>query len=212
MKTQTEHKIRNHISAHPTATESEMAAAASETQAAASPAMVEACDRLSQKLDEVTAIIKEQLQAWQQIPELAGSNSGGNETAAHPAVDSPATQGIPISRTPESGNFEINPTQETASLASAKTGASETNGSAAVAERARHLIETLSRSRDGWQEQAASLQQALEAIMDFLEGQAAATAATPKVDVTEIVSRLRNLEEEQQNLRSQMSVNRWGPS
>jgi len=214
MKTQTEHKIQKHISAHHPATESDTAAAATETQSDASTTMIEACDRLSQKLDEVTAIIKEQIQAWQQIPELAGSNSGGSETAVHLAVDSPTTDRAPldpqISKALGSEGPEIQQSQNAA--ASTSTGASETNGSSVVAERARQLIETLSRSRDGWQEQAASLQQALEAIMDFLEGQAAAVAAAPKVDVAEIVSRLRNLEEEQQNLRSQMSVNRWGPS
>jgi hypothetical protein len=80
---------------------------------------------------------------------------------------------------------------------------------AAAAENARRLVDTLSRSRDGWPEQAASLQQSLEAIMDFLEGQAG--AAAPKVDAAEIMSRLRNLEEEQQNLQSQFNNNRWGP-
>ena len=81
---------------------------------------------------------------------------------------------------------------------------------AAVAGNARRLVDTFSRSRDAWQEQAASLQQSLEAIMDFLERQA--EAAAPKVDAAEIMSRLRNLEEEQQNLQSQFNNNRWGPS
>jgi hypothetical protein len=89
-------------------------------------------------------------------------------------------------------------------------GAPGDGGMAAVAGNARRLVDTFSRSRDAWQEQAASLQQSLEAIMDFLERQA--EAAAPKVDAAEIMSRLRNLEEEQQNLQSQFNNNRWGPS
>jgi hypothetical protein len=216
MKTQTEHKIRKHISVHHPATESDMAAATSETQSDGSTTMISACDRLSQKLDEATAIIKEQIQAWRQIPETAAPNSGGIETAAHLPVDSPTTERAPldaqISKVLTSEDPEIQGSQDAASPTSTSTGVSDTNGATVMPERARQLIETLSQSQDAWQEQAASLQQALESIMDFLEGQAAAAAATPKVDVAEIVSRLRNLEEEQQNLRSQMSVNRWGPS
>jgi hypothetical protein len=53
------------------------------------------------------------------------------------------------------------------------------------------------------------MQQALEAIMAHLESQAA--SATLKVDVADIMSRLRDLEEQQQSLQSQFGNNRWGP-
>ena len=71
------------------------------------------------------------------------------------------------------------------------------------------LIDTLSRSRDRWQEQAAGTRQALEAIMSHLESQAA--NAAPKVDVAGIMSRLRDLEVQLQNLQTQFNTNRLGP-
>jgi polyhydroxyalkanoate synthesis regulator phasin len=75
---------------------------------------------------------------------------------------------------------------------------------------ASRVADAISRAQSAGQEQAASMQQALEAIMAHLETQAA--SATLKVDVADIMSRLRDLEEQQQSIQSQFSSNRWGPS
>jgi hypothetical protein len=68
------------------------------------------------------------------------------------------------------------------------------------------LAETLSRSGGGWTEQADGVPQALEAIMAYLENQAA--NAAPKFDPAGIMSRLSALEEQQKDLQSQFNTNR----
>jgi hypothetical protein len=209
----TEPKIRKH--AHHANSYSDSPEAASDAQTMQSTTMIEACDRLGQKLDEVTAIIREQALAWQQIREPIGANSSGDEIPGRPNVNDRPMESHPLaaksSNGPEPERLEIGAAQNAEPPADL-TGAPSATGAATMAEQARRLVDTLSTSRDGWQEQAADLQQALESIMDFLERQNAAAAAAPKVDIADIISRLRNLEEEQQNLRSQISINRWGPS
>ena len=210
----TDHKSRKATSTNHPVSHSDIAAAAPEGQTTASTTMIEACDRLAQKLDEVAGLVREQMQAWQPIREPAASDPSGRETPASPAVDVPVRERVPLAdqtpRRPQPAPQEMEPGQGAGSREQDATAAPEDKGMAAVAENARRLVDTLSRTRDGWQDQAASLQQALGAIMDFLEGQAA--NAAPKLDAAEIMSRLRNLEEEQHSLQSQFNTNRWGPS
>jgi hypothetical protein len=201
----TDHKSKKPTSTNPPASGSALAAAP-ERQTIASATMIEACDRLAQKLDEVAGIVREQIQAWHQIREPAAPDAGARERV--PLADQ-------ASKRPQTARAEIEPGQGAGARAQDQTdgesaGAPGTEGLGSATENARRLVDTISRSRDGWQEQAAGLQQALEAIMDFLESQAA--NAAPKVDVADIMNRLRNLEEEQQSLQSQFSTNRWGPS
>jgi hypothetical protein len=179
-----------------------MAAATPETQTTASATIIEACDRLAQKLDELTSVVREQVQDRQQTSASGVPASDASRALSQPALDGRVRGALPLDGENPNASGPGHP--ENTGL-----DAPSTNGTAAVADKARRIIDTLSRSRDDWQTQAAGLQQALEAMMDFLEGQA---AAAPKVDVSDIMSRLRTLEEEQQNLRSQLSVNRWGPS
>jgi hypothetical protein len=178
--------------------------------------MIEACDRLAQKLDEVVVIVREQIQAMQRHREPAAPESGVRQTPAHVATEDQAAERLPLAeqapvRT-QQGRPKIQRRQDDGSRAldesnGESAGATDDAGMAALAGNAGRLVDTFARSRDGWQEQAAGLLQSLEAIMEFLEGH----AATPKVDAADIMSRLRNLEEEQQSLQSQFNTNRWGP-
>jgi hypothetical protein len=201
----TEHKIRQSTSPHhPTSREG---------QTAASTTIIEACDRLGQKLDEVASIMREQLQAWQQILQPAAPNSGARGIADNPALDPKAAPGPSVAQSAGSsqagspqfppGQFDGRNAPDRAGGESA--GAPGRNGTAQ--ESVDRLIDTLTRDGTGWQEQAAGLQQALAAIMEYLEGQ----SVTPKVDVADIMNRLQNLEQEQQSLQSQFNNNRWGP-
>jgi len=178
----------DHKSKKPTTSEhsgaSRAAATAPERQTNASVAMIEACDRLGQKLDEVTGLVRQQVEAWRQIRPSAAPPAEGTSHAGPRAQESPPDE----------------------SASAAPTDAPGSGGLAATSEGANRLVDTLARSRNGWQEQAAGVQQTLEAIMAYLEGQAAATAT--KVDVDGIMSRLRDLEASQQSLQSQFNTNR----
>jgi hypothetical protein len=166
--------------------------------------MIEAFDRLGQRLDQVSAAVAEQVQALQQMRgPLAPSLSP--DFVEDTRLNRQIASGTQNPRIPESQGSEIALSGQDGTTAPG-TG----HGTAALAENARRLVDTLSRSRDDWQAQAADLQQALGAIMDYLENQAAAN--TTKSDLNEIMSRLRNLEEEQRNLSSQFNTSRWGAS
>ena len=168
--------------------------------------MIDACDRLGQKLDEVTGIVREQIEAWRQIREPAPLRPADGQalTGAAPAGSPEAEADRQTTGQPAV------PENEPAKGAGVKVR-DETGGEsmAAVARDARRVVDTFSRSRSDWQEQADGLRQALEAIMAYLENQAANAAA--KVDVAEMMSRLRDLEEQQQSLRGQINNNRMGP-
>ncbi len=77
---------------------------------------------------------------------------------------------------------------------------------AGAAPDASRLLDTFARAQAGWPRQAADLRQALEAVMEFLENQAAAVPS--RLDLSDILARLQNLEEQQKNLQSQFSANR----
>jgi hypothetical protein len=217
----------DHKSGKPTATPhpARHAAAAPERQTKASTTMIEACDRLAQKLDEVASLFREQIEAGRETGPAAAPHSSGRETAANLAVDAQGTEHVPWAGEAQ-GNMPPGLRAETrhgqqeystaraqeqtggASAGAPPAGARGEDGRAAAD--ARRLVDTISRSQNGWQEQAAGARQALEAIMAHLESQAA--SAAPKVDVADIMSRLRDLEEQQQSLQSEFSNNRWGPS
>jgi hypothetical protein len=165
----------------------------------ASTAVIEACDRLGQKLDQVASVVREQIEAWKQIREASASHPDAAETRIRPAAEAQLPE-----RVPQGARV-----QDEAQGPSANPPAAEDGGLAAMAQDARRLADTLSQSRDGGQEEAAGVRQALEAIMDYLEGQAA--KAAPKADETDIMSRLRDLQEQQQSLQNQVNNNRWGP-
>lgn len=172
--------------------------------------MIGACDRLGGKLDEVAGILREQMEAWRQLREPAAPCPGAPETPAHPPGIGAApveSSGAGADREPTGPTAwpETEPDKEAGASAGDETGA---ESMAAMTESARRLADTLSRSQGGWPEQAAGLQQSLEAIMAHLESQA---AAAPRVDVAGIMNRLRDIEEGQKNLQGQLNNNRWGP-
>jgi hypothetical protein len=202
-------------------------------QTKASTTMIEACDRLTQKLDEVAGLVREQIEAGRQTRPPATPRSSVSETAinragADPAIESVAPAGA-LEKTQPAQRAE-NGQQEygtgAPSVAVPQTGPEQgavltqdneggtrmdargDDGPATTLDASR-LVDAISRSENGWREQAAEAQQVLDAIMGHLESQAA--SATPKVDVADIMSRLQNLEEQQQSLQSQFSNNRWSP-
>jgi hypothetical protein len=65
----TDQEIIQPTSAHRPASRSAIAAARLERQTAASATMIEACDRLAKKLDDVAGIVAEQIEAWHQTGE-----------------------------------------------------------------------------------------------------------------------------------------------
>jgi hypothetical protein len=195
------------------------------------------CDRLTQKLDEVAGLVREQIEAGRQphpppTPRVANPGtevnrareteateevSSGEGALRQPHVGQPggaragqeeySTAATPAS-TPEANSDPSAATQGRDDADGPGESARGT-GVAAPAWNAGRIIDTMARSRNDGREQAAETQQALEAIMAHLESQAA--SAAPKVDVADIMTRLRDLEEQQQNLQSQFSNNRWSP-
>ena len=199
MKTTTSnHKSKEPTAGHHFPVHSDIAGAAPESTATPSNTMVEACDRLAEKLDEVAGIFREQLQAWQQMREPAAAILNQHELAPSPALASslmgPSSNQVPA-LPPRQTDEPSGPADQSIAI---------------TAENARRLADTLSLSRDAQRQQMDNLRQSLEAIMEFLERQAA--EAAPKLDASEIMSRLQNIEEQQQNLQSQFNTNRWGPS
>jgi hypothetical protein len=198
------------------------ASAAPEKQSHASASMIEACDRLGQQLEDLASLVRGQIEA-------------GRQSAIHSSAEAQATERVPAAEpggkmqigarpstqnsqqeysgaTPQTGPDQDVGTQARSEAAAANAGAPPSgargeNGLAAAD--ASRLADTISRAQNTSQEQAAGMQQALEAIMAHLESQAA--GATLKVDVADIMSRLRDLEEQQQSLQSQFGNNRWGP-
>jgi hypothetical protein len=204
---------------------------ASERQTNASSNMIEACNRLSQKLDEVAGLVREQMETGRQTHSQTAPNSIGREIEISSDVDDQATAHDALAEKTQPGPSDVTDISQqdyraiASPVATAQTtpnqgvvarGQDEKNSVSAdargdgveVADTSR-LVDTISRAQNVWQEQAAAGRQALEAIMSHLENQAASN--TPKVDVADIMSRLRELEEQQQNLQSQMSSNRWSP-
>jgi len=251
----TEHKIRKHIATeHPGARRA--AAPVPEGPANVSTAMIEACDRLGQKLDLVTGLVQEQIEAWRQVQPPSAAPATGRATpvsAEDDALAASAASSVEENPKPEQPSrpsetkdgqdkkdaalrrarqrttpppekasqagpalWENQQNQDAgaraqeeppaASASAPPAGAPESGGPAPDASR---LIDTIARSLNGWQEQAAGTQQTLEAIMAYLESQAA--DAAPKVEVAGIMSRLRDLEVQQQNLQTQFNTNRLGP-
>jgi len=200
----------------------------------ASSALIEACNRLSQKLDEITGLIREQLEAGRDVHQTAPPSSADRATAAgestgvltaeraataheprkpeqpghgsetksnqdqRESAPPPGPITAPALEQPAAGTTSTPPPQEPGAGGQGTTSAGVSR-----------LIDTLTHSRNGWQEQAADLSRALEAIMVFLENQATTTA--PSVDISGIMDRLKDLEEQQQRLQSQLNTNRWGP-
>jgi hypothetical protein len=195
----TEHKIRK-----PTATTHPIRpapVAAPERPPSASANMIEAFDRLGQKLDEVAGLFREQVEVWRQIrPPAAQAGPAAEPRFRYIETATPAP-----AATPQTGQLLERRREAAATLPDAPAE----GGLAAMAEEANRLVDTLSHAGGGWPEQAAGVQQALESIMAHLENQAA--AAPPKLDLEGIMSRLRDLEEQQQNMQSQFNNNRWGP-
>jgi hypothetical protein len=192
----TEHNIRkpastpHHVHPAPAATPAR--------QTGESAPMIEACDRLGGKLDEVAGLFREQIQAWRQLQPPAPPQPAAPGNAGDQAVEPPvAAREQPREIKPHSG-------PDAGSPGGAAPTAPADNGPAAMAESARSLVDTLARAGRGWPEQAAGLQQALEAVMAYLENQAAA----PMADVSGTISRLSALEEQQRTLQSQINTNR----
>jgi len=166
-----------------------------------------ACERLGEKLDNLAALAQALAQAWQpnQGPANAGPGAGG--AAAGPASPRPEPSPAPgAGETPRES--QSGPGREAAfsqqhSPVPAPDGEA---GAAGAAPDASRLFDTFARAQAAWPQQAADLRQALQAIMEFLENQAA--AAPTRLDLSDILARLQNLEEQQKNLQSQFCANR----
>jgi len=171
--------------------------------------MIEACDRLGEKLDQLASLAQALAQAWPQDRGPSGASPGARAPADGAVARAPAVSGAPGAeeaprdRRPGPGPETGHSQQEH----SAAPPAPAANGGAPDAGTdPRHLVDTLARSQGAWPEQAADLREALEAVMAFLEKQAA--SAPPRLDLSDILGRLQNLEEQQKNLQSQISLNR----
>jgi hypothetical protein len=170
-----------------------------------------ACERLGEKLDNLAALAQGLAEAWQQnrapsgASPAAGNAAAGADSRGREAWSAPGGGETPGERRP--GGHETDDSQEENSPAA--TGPAAGAGGANRAPDTSRLVDTLARAQGGWPAQAADLRQGVEAIMEFLENQAA--AAAPGLDLSGILARLQNLEEQQKNLQSQLSVNRWGP-
>jgi hypothetical protein len=200
-----------------------VAASAHEKQIDTSTSMIEACDRLGQKLDDLASLVREQIEARKQT--TSNHAEEAQKTERVPSMDrggkmQPGQQVARQSPQPEDGaaSPRTRPTQDAAARAQSESGSASAGGLPTGAQRdaspsamdANRVADTISRAQNAGHEQAASMQQALEAIMSHLESQTA--SVTSKVDVADITSRLRDLEEQQQSMQSQFSSNRWGPS
>jgi hypothetical protein len=174
--------------------------------------MLEACERLGEKLDNLAALAQGLAEAWQQNRAPSGASPAAGDAAAgavargREASSAPGGGEPPGERRP-GGGHETGDSQEEKSPA--PPGPAAGAGGANGAPEASRLVDMFARAQGGWPAQAADLRQGVEAIMEFLENQAA--AAAPGLDLSGILARLQNLEEQQKNLQSQLSVNRWGP-
>jgi len=178
-------------------------APAPERQTSASTIMIEACDRLGQKLDAFAGLFREQMEASRP----SGPTTGRPFSANEPPPPVPTAQAGPIeAQSQEQRRDDAAGPPSGGGTPGPQRGGSADGGSANLAEGARGLVEALSRSGHDWQEQSANVQQALEGIMAYLENQAA--TAPPKVDVAGILNRLKDLEEQQQNMQSQFNTSR----
>src|ERR1700678_2634508 len=92
----TDDKSKKNTSLNHPASSSDIAAAALEGQTIASTTMIEACDRLAQKLDEVADLIREQTQAWQQIREPAAPDNSRRENPTNTAIDAQVMERVPL--------------------------------------------------------------------------------------------------------------------
>jgi hypothetical protein len=171
--------------------------------------MLEACDRLGEKLDNLAALAQALAEAWQRNQGPSGAGPVVGESP--PGAVSPRREPSPAPGAGEtSGERRPGPGSE-AGLDQPESRAAapslEANaGGAAAAPDASRLLDTFARAQAGWPEQAADLRQALDAVMEFLENQAA--TAPQRLDLSDILARLQNLEEQQKNLQSQFSANR----
>jgi hypothetical protein len=188
------------------ATEIPRAVSPPEKQPPAGDGTVAALDRLGEKLDRTAALLERQLEAWKQTPAIGDRRPAPEEAPARTAIHAPeagrevSTDGTrvgppvaPRPATTETQNENIpaappGPPAETANLAGDT----------------RRLLDRLSRSQNGWRDPLTDLRQAVDAIMEYLENQAA--ASPPPVDVSDILSRLKNLEVEQKNLQTRLNI------
>jgi len=217
-----------------------------------SSTMIEACDRLGGKLDEIASLVREQIAAGQRSGPPEVPQPPARENAISRAVTTPVEQRVASGATPPSppalanlpapqvataqteenqeqrrettgplpadftARRELPPFQKAGvrpkdqsskgNVPGVPPAVPEGEGLAAMAQGARRLVDRLADSGAGWPEPAAGMQQALEAVMAYLENQAANVA--PKFDADAIMSRLRDLEEQQQALQSQFNVSR----
>jgi hypothetical protein len=169
--------------------------------------MIEACDRLGEKLDQLASIAQALAQAWPQERRPSGAGASGRAAdGAVPTVPE-ALDALRVAETPR--EKQPGPAPENGlGQPRMSTAAPSPESAGGAAADARRLVDTFARSQGGWSEQAADLRQAVEAIMAFLENQAA--TAPPQSNLSDILGRLQSLEEQQKNLQSQLSVNRWG--
>jgi hypothetical protein len=199
------------------------AATAQEKQTDAPTSMIEACDRLGQKLDDLASLVRAQIEAGKQTAGIRAKALQKMER--DPSMERgrkmpPGSRAATQSPQPDAGavTAQTGPDQDASARAQIESGGAGVGVLPSGAQRdagpsamdASRVADAISRAQNAGQEQATSMQQALEAVMAHLESQAA--SATLKVDVADIMSRLRDLEEQQQSMQSQFSSNRWGPS
>jgi hypothetical protein len=160
-----------------------------ETTDTSSLALIEALNNLGQKLDIFTGIFATmgQIPSGLSVPQGPAPTIARTDTDTAQSVGSGPKFPLPDLAPPAP------PTQQTASLPEA--GA-----------RIPGLMENLGQARGAWSDQTSAMQHSVEAIMSFLENQAA--IEPPKFDATDILNRLSVLEEQQRNLQSQVNTSR----
>ena len=243
----TEPKIKKPTSSALPARPTPVPAPARERQITSSTSIIEACDRLGQKMDEFAGLFREQIEAWRQssppavhpatrenavlqgvgAPAMERASSVKETPPPAPTTQKGTTREQPQQQQPDTvANLpppplpqEVPETEQRPDAAATwppgdiapapQPGAPADDGLVEMAQGARSLTDTLSRSGQSWPEQADGVKQALEGVMAYLENQAA--NAAPKVDVAGIMSRLRDLEVQLQNLQTQFNTNRLGP-
>ena len=187
-----EHKPKAHSHPHPQAEPAAEPMQSSPHMGAETPgnaALIESLDSLARKLDSFSGALAELMNAPIQP-------TGANTTAGASSISGPGA--IPASAAPSAQPFM----REGSSISDAPDPVGLQTSAAKVSS----LVDKVSQSRNAWAQQAGAVQSSLEAIMRFLESEAA--IEEPKMDLSDIMSRLGNLEEQQRNLQMQFNASR----
>jgi hypothetical protein len=167
-------------------------------------ATIQALDRLGEKLDRTADLLHQHLQGWQQRLETAAVPLPPDAASESAATGGRRTEGeLDSKQTPSVTQAQSSQVEGPLSI---EPGLGQDTAVQGLASDARRLVDGLSSSRNSWEQSLADLRQAVDAIMEYLENQAA--TALPATDLSDILERLKQLEEEQKNLQSRFNNSR----